>query len=111
MSDKRIRSGALNDALKVRDRERRSSVSKRAKSEAVNLTSRNDPLPSLVVENLPLSSLRVPARRIRKADAAHTREVANSVAAFGFNVPLLIGTDGSVVDGMTRYDAARQLGL
>ena len=41
----------------------------------------------------------------------HVQEIANSIGAFGFNIPLLIGKDNVVVDGESRLEAARQLGL
>jgi DNA modification methylase len=50
-------------------------------------------------------------RRLRKADAAHIREVANSISAFGFNVPLLLGANNVVIDGEIRLEAARLLGI
>lgn len=37
--------------------------------------------------------------------------VANSIKAFGFKVPIVIGKDGVIVAGHTRYKAAMQLGL
>jgi ParB-like chromosome segregation protein Spo0J len=55
--------------------------------------------------------LRSPIRRVRKSDVAHIREIANSIRAFGFNVPLLVGRDNIVLDGESRLEAARQLGL
>ncbi len=37
--------------------------------------------------------------------------VANSIAEFGFKVPMVIEADGTIVAGHTRFDAARELGL
>ena len=51
------------------------------------------------------------SRKLRKSDAAHIREIANSVNTLGFNVPLLIGKDNVVVDGNSRLEAAKLLGL
>jgi ParB-like nuclease family protein len=50
-------------------------------------------------------------RKLRKSDPAHIREIANSINTLGFNVPLLIGKDNIVVDGDSRLEAAKLLGL
>jgi hypothetical protein len=50
-------------------------------------------------------------RKLRKSDPAHVRETANSISALGFNVPLLVGKDSVVVDGDSRLEAAKLLGL
>ena len=50
-------------------------------------------------------------RKLRKSDPAHVREIANSISALGFNVPLLVGKDNVVVDGDSRLEAAKVLGL
>ena len=72
---------------------------------------RNDILPSLQVEPCPLDHLKSHVRKLRKNDSAHVREIANSIARLGFNVPLLIGKDNIVVDGDSRVEAAKLLGL
>lgn len=46
----------------------------------------------------------------RKNDKA-VEAVANSIAEFGFKVPIVIDKDGVIVAGHTRYKAARKLGL
>jgi hypothetical protein len=68
-------------------------------------------LPALKIELCALDSLRLRERRLRKAEAAHIREVANSISAFGFNVPLLLGANNIVIDGEIRLEAARLLGI
>jgi DNA modification methylase len=68
-------------------------------------------LPALNIELCALNSLRSRERRLRKADAAHIREVANSISAFGFNVPILLGADNIIIDGEIRLEAARLLGI
>ena len=37
--------------------------------------------------------------------------VANSIKEFGFKVPLVVDTDGVIVAGHTRYEAAKRLGM
>jgi ParB-like nuclease domain len=41
----------------------------------------------------------------------HIREIANSIGALGFNIPLLVGKTNVVIDGESRLEAARLLGL
>src|SRR5208337_1952091 len=74
-------------------------------------TLRNDPLPALEVEVIPLERLRAPPRAIRTLDAAHVRDVAGSISALGFSVPVLVSRDYFVLDGTARVEAARLLGL
>lgn len=52
-----------------------------------------------------------PTRNVRRQEAAHIREVAASIAALGFCDPVLIGSGNTVVNGVIRVEAARQLGL
>jgi hypothetical protein len=72
---------------------------------------RNDPLPALHLVRLPIDDLRMPARAVRKLDPAHIDEVAGSISALGFCVPVLIGKDNHILDGGARIQAARLLGL
>lgn len=37
--------------------------------------------------------------------------VANSIREFGFNVPIIIDSNGVIVAGHTRYKSAKKLGL
>jgi ParB-like chromosome segregation protein Spo0J len=48
---------------------------------------------------------------VRKLDPAHIDEVAGSISALGFCVPVLIGKDNHILDGGARLQAARLLGL
>jgi hypothetical protein len=86
-------------------------VKRRAEASLVSPRRRNDLLPALKIESCPLHSLKLQERRLRKSDPAHMREVANSISAFGFNVPLLLGENNIVIDGHIRLQAARLLGL
>jgi ParB-like chromosome segregation protein Spo0J len=53
----------------------------------------------------------LPARKIRKHDPAHVREVAGSMSELGFCDPVLVGKGNTVLDGVTRVEAAKLLGL
>jgi hypothetical protein len=106
-----IEADSLREGLNAKGRLRREAAAKQAIANGVAPNARNDLLPALKVEALPVESLRSHSRRLRKNDAAHVREVANSIRAFGFNVPLIVGRDSIVIDGETRLEAAKLLGL
>src|ERR1035441_6890769 len=57
----------------------------------------------------PIDKLVFYARNPRKNDAAVDRMCA-SIREFGFKVPVLARSDGTVVDGHLRLKAARKLG-
>lgn len=65
---------------------------------------------SMVVEEWPLSRLTAYDRNPRKNDAAVDR-MAATITEFGFRVPVLAKSDGSLIDGHLRLKAATQLGL
>ena len=68
-------------------------------------------MPKIEIVYLPVDNLRPPERKTRKADPAHTGEVADSISRLGFCVPVLIEADNRLIDGNVRWEAARQLGL
>ena len=72
---------------------------------------RNDILPRLELSYVALGELRPSARKVRKLDPAHVREVASSISALGFCVPLLVGRDNEIINGEVSYEAAKQLRL
>ena len=61
------------------------------------------------IEKWPIDRLVFYARNPRKNDAAVDRMCA-SLKEFGFKIPVLARSDGSVVDGHLRIKAARKLG-
>ena len=46
-----------------------------------------------------------------RKNAKAVQPVANSIAEFGFKVPMVIEADGTIVTGHTRYLAAQELGM
>ena len=58
-----------------------------------------------------IADLRPSPRKVRKLDPAHVREVAASIDALGFCVPLLVGRDNEIIHGEVSCEAAKQLGL
>ena len=83
----------------------------KAESQGFRSTRRNDISPLLAITETPIAQLRPPARGVRKDDAAHVKEVANSISVLGFCVPVLVGQGDTVLDGWVRVEAARTLGL
>jgi ParB-like chromosome segregation protein Spo0J len=60
--------------------------------------------------NLPLSKLIAYAGNPRKNDHA-VETVASAIKRFGFRVPVLAKSDGSLIDGHLRVKAAKHLGM
>jgi DNA modification methylase len=106
-----LRRNSLREGLKAKGRSRREAAARHAESEKGSRPRRNDILPSLQIEPYPVDVLKSHARKLRKSDQAHVREIANSIGALGFNVPLLVGKDNTVIDGDSRLEAAKLLGL
>lgn len=66
---------------------------------------------NLVVIYLPPSALRPDPRNPRTHSERHIRQLAKSITAFGFNVPVLIDAEQQLVAGHGRLEAAKALGL
>src|SRR5258705_4537264 len=105
------RRDSLREGLKVKGRSRREAAARGAEAEKGSRPRRNDILPSLRIEPYPVDALKSHVRKLRKSDPAHVREIANSVSMLGFNGPLLVGKDNVVVDGDSRLESAKLLGL
>lgn len=68
-------------------------------------------LPRLLnVEYRPLSGLQLDARNPRTHSPRQIKQIARSIEAFGFNVPVLIDAQEQVIAGHGRVLACRQLG-
>jgi ParB-like chromosome segregation protein Spo0J len=65
---------------------------------------------NLVVETWPIDRLIEYARNPRKNDE-HVERMAGVIREFGFRIPVVAKSDGTVVDGHLRLKAARRLGL
>src|SRR6476620_97473 len=111
MDEDGVRRDSLREGLKAKGRSRREAAARHAEAENGTRPSRNDILPLLQIEAYPVDALKAHVRKLRKSDPAHIREIANSVSTLGFNVPLLVGKDNVVVDGDSRLEAAKLLGL
>lgn len=101
----------LKQAKLKRSRSRREELaSKRKVAECRERSRRNDLLPRLEIEYVPLRELRPPQRRTRKDGREQIARVAASISELGFSQPVLV-RDGQVIDGWIRVLAARELGL
>ena len=101
---------SLASQLRGKSRSRREGQERVALASAAHRR-RNDVLPRLELSYVPLNELRTSARKLRKLDPAHVREVASSISLLGFCDPLLVGCGNELIDGEARYEAAKQLGL
>src|ERR1035441_5220435 len=63
------------------------------------------------IEHWPLSRLIPWAKNARTHSDAQVAQIAGSIAAFGFNAPILVDSHAGVIAGHGRLLAARQLGL
>ena len=68
-------------------------------------------LPRLAIEYLALASLRLDAKNARLHNEKQVRQIAKSIEAFGFNVPLLVDASLQVVAGHGRLKACERLGI
>ena len=62
------------------------------------------------IQNIPTENLVEYARNPRKNDAVVDKMVA-CIKEFGFRIPIVAKSDGTVVDGHLRLKAARKMGL
>jgi DNA modification methylase len=102
---------SLTDQLKAKGRGRREQLSRLSRAGAASSALRNDLLPPLELEYLPVDQLRAPPRAVRGCDPAHVREVANAIRTLGFCAPILIGKNNVILDGVVRLEAAKLAGL
>src|ERR1700734_180494 len=101
---------AFTDQLRQKSRHRRHQQERLAEASAAR-PRRNDILPGLELSYVPIADIRLSPRKVRKLDPAHVREVASSISALGFCVPLLVGRDNEIIHGEVSCEAAKQLGL
>ncbi|MGH1573356.1 ParB N-terminal domain-containing protein [Methylobacterium sp. P31] len=100
--------GSLIGALRVKNRQRRTSLN-RPSPAAVHV--RNDLAPNLALVQRAPGDLTAPARAVRKCDAAQVQRVAEAIRAHGFCDPVLIDAQSRILDGVIRVEAAKLLGL
>ncbi len=104
------RTRGLQRALKAKDRTRREALSKVAENSTTPVR-RNDLNPELRLLEISLDTLRAPPRKVRALRPEHVLEISNSIRSFGVVAPLLVDASSTIVDGVARFEAARQCGL
>jgi DNA modification methylase len=100
---------ALRHRLKEKGRKRRNDLA--AVGDAGLGRARNDLLPKLELVYRKPADLTIPARAVRTVDPAHVRAVMHQISIAGFLDPPFIDEENAVWDGVTRAEAAKQLGL
>jgi DNA modification methylase len=106
-----IEPGNFTEQLKAKNRRRRETITDLQKATATRQPARDDLAPALVLMDVPIDALRSPSRKVRAIDEGHVREIARAIATLGFCAPILIGKDHLVIDGLSRVEASRRLGL
>lgn len=76
-----------------------------------NCEIKNDLRPELVVENKLISELKPAGRRVRKLNNKQIARQIRSIKTYGFVLPILIDSTGKIIDGHSRVEAAKQMGL
>jgi DNA modification methylase len=66
---------------------------------------------SLAITYRPVDGLKLDPANPRRHSRMQIRQIANSIEAFGFNVPILIDRDGNVIAGHGRLLACRERGV
>lgn len=66
--------------------------------------------PRMEVRDVPIGSIR-PYDNNPRDNSAAVGAVAESIERFGWQQPIVVDSDGVIVVGHTRYEAARRLGL
>ena len=67
--------------------------------------------PDLKIENKPVASLRPYDRNARTHSKHQIRQIAASIKEFGFTNPVLIDSEGMIIAGHGRAEAAKLLGM
>ena len=101
----------LKPALQERSRKRREAQKTLTSCQQHASSQRNDLLPTLRVEYLPIDALRPADRRVRKSTASQNAKIELSLRQFGVCAPILIDNDNRVLHGHVVWEAARRLGL
>jgi hypothetical protein len=106
-----ISGNSLQTAFRAKSRRRREKLARLTTGFAAPHPIRNDLVPRLeLVERTP-AELKLPARKVRKIEPVHVREVAAAISSLGFCDPVLIDESNGVLHGVVRVEAAKLLGL
>lgn len=94
----------------------KTAAKRRANTEAVDLAAaasgqRNDLLPTLRYEQRKIADLKYFKTKVRIAKPEHVADIVTSLKRFGQCQPVLITSEGKVINGAAVIAAAQQLGL
>ena len=65
----------------------------------------------LKVEYIPIDQLKEYERNAKEHPEAHIKQIAESITEFGFNDPIGIDSDNTIIEGHGRLSAAKKLKL
>lgn len=105
------RSTNLTRQLSQRSRGRRQALAAQTRLAETKSRLRNDPVPDMRLESRTTSSLNAPPRNVRQINQAHVAEIAEAIERLGFANPILITEEGQILDGVSRWEAAKVLGI
>jgi DNA modification methylase len=83
----------------------------KVKQQAGSRFSEHSSQPSLRIIYRRIEELKIDPGNPRRHSKKQVRQIAESIKAFGFNVPILIDRDGNIISGHGRWLACRGLGL
>lgn len=63
------------------------------------------------IKDLDISKLKAYAHNAKRHDQEQVQQIARSIEAFGFNNPVLVDSDGEIIAGHGRFEAAQLLQL
>ena len=65
----------------------------------------------MIIQEVPIGQIKPDSRNSRTHSGKQIRQIANSIAAFGYTNPLLVDEDFVLIAGYGRYKAAELVGL
>jgi DNA modification methylase len=102
---------SLKQQVQERNRRRLKGNEERVKADQHIVAARNDPAPKLQSQRWSLDRLTDADRRTRRTSSAQFERVTRSIARFGILKPVLITSDGQIIDGHILVEAARRMAL
>lgn len=101
----------LSSDLRKMNKEQHVRRQRVADMQADRLSLRNDLMPRCSLEMRRTDDLQPPKRSLRKNDKLQIDRVCEVIRTIGFRSPILITEEGSIVDGLSRWHAAKRLAL
>ncbi len=107
----KIKRDPIGDRLHEKSRRRNERTAETQRAEPTR-PPRNDLVPNnLNTQMWPIERLRLPPCDVRKHTPAQVERIKRSIGEFGLALPLLIWTDGQIIDGGSVYLACQALGM